>query len=393
VKLTALAGGRSVASTLVRANREGRLDLPEAHAWSPEDPFLYDLTAELVRVKPPASELPSKEKSRQKAPHFGEAERLAYAQAEIDAPPLDRVTSYFALRDISVGKIPGSAQPRLMLNGAPYFEHGPLDQGWWPDGLMTPPSDEAVIWELKWLKQAGFNMLRKHIKEESSRYYFHCDQLGLLVWQDMPSGYQGGNRIARNDEGEPPRLSVSREQFELELRRMIDRLGNHPCIASWVVFNEGWGQYQTAALVNWVKSIDPSRVANATSGWLDQNVGELSDLHSYDVTPARPKPDPDRAIVIGEYGGVGWPVTGHLWNPESRNWGYQTYQDQDTFVKAVLKKLSAIAAMRREIGLSAAVYTQTSDVEGEVNGLMTYDRKIVKIPVEKLAEANRAITH
>jgi hypothetical protein len=209
----------------------------------------------------------------------------------------------------------------------------------------------------------------------------------------MPSGYQGGNRIARNDEGEPPRLSVSREQFELELRRMIDRLGNHPCIASWVVFNEGWGQYQTAALVNWVKSIDPSRVANATSGWLDQNVGELSDLHSYDVTPARPKPDPDRAIVIGEYGGVGWPVTGHLWNPESRNWGYQTYQDQDTFVKAVLKKLSAIAAMRREIGLSAAVYTQTSDVEGEVNGLMTYDRKIVKIPVEKLAEANRAITH
>ncbi|MBI5688966.1 MAG: glycoside hydrolase family 2 [Verrucomicrobia bacterium] len=391
VRLTASTQGRVVATTVVRVNREGWLAVPDARLWSPEDPFLYDLQAELVRVRSPHGDR-SRPKERAQLPAFGAQERAAYAQAEVlPGAPLDTVTSYFALRSVSLGAGPKVDQPHLRLNGRPIFQHGPLDQGWWPDGLLTPPSDAAMAWEIDWLKRAGFNLLRKHIKVEPARYYFHCDRLGLLVWQDMPSGFNRHLRNHREDEGEPIRLAASREQHELELRRMIGALYNHPSIVMWVIHNEGWGQYETAALAGWVKAIDPSRWCNAISGWLEQHRGDVYDIHTYEPTPLVPVAKQDRAIVIGEYGGVGWPIPGHLWDSSKRNWGYQTFQDEGAFVAALKVKFSGIATQRRDQGLSAAVYTQTTDVEGEVNGFLTYDRRREKITPAALRELNQKI--
>jgi beta-galactosidase/beta-glucuronidase len=392
VRITASAKGKPAGSTVVRVNREGTLNLTELQLWSPESPFLYDLAAELVQVKAPV-ENRTQPKNRSKLPAFGEQERAAYAALVPVGQPLDSVKSYFGMRSVSLGAGPKSQQPHLRLNDTPIFQHGPLDQGWWPDGLLTPPSDEAMIWEINWLKSAGFNMLRKHIKVEPARYYYHCDRLGILVWQDMPSGFNGALRNYREDDGEPVRLSTSREQHELELRRMIDRLYNHPSIVLWVIHNEGWGQYETASLTRWVKSIDPSRWVNSVTGWLDQNVGDMYDIHTYHEIPLAPANHMDRAIVIGEYGGVGWPVTDHLWDAEKRNWGYQTYQTQETFEAALKKKFEGLLPMRKDLGLSAAVYTQTTDVEGEVNGFMTYDRKKLKVAPEVLRELNNKLIH
>lgn len=392
VHITALARGKIAGATVVRVNREGILDLADVQLWSPESPFLYDLTAELVRVKTPVANR-TQPKNRAKLPAFGEQERAAYAKLEAIGEPLDRVKSYFGMRKLSLGAGPKAQQPHLRLNDQPIFQHGPLDQGWWPDGLLTPPADAAMIWEIKWLKSAGFNMLRKHIKVEPARYYYHCDRLGILVWQDMPSGFNHALRNYREDEGEPVRLSRSREQHELELRRMIDNLHNHPSIVLWVVHNEGWGQYESTALARWVKSIDPSRWVDGVTGWLDQNSSDVYDIHTYHDVPLAPANQADRAIVIGEYGGVGWPVSGHLWNAEKRNWGYQTYQTQEDFEKAIRKKIEGLEPMVRDLGLSAAVYTQTTDVEGEVNGFMTYDREKIKIPAETLKAMNDKLIH
>ena len=393
VRLTASAAGQTVASTIIRINRSSFLKIPNARLWSPSDPFLYDLKAELVRVKSPwpAPPDPSKPNNPPRL-RFGSTERNLYATAQVEGPAVETITSYFGMRKISIGPGPIAGQPSLLLNGQPIFQHGPLDQGWWPDGLHTPPSDEAMKWEIEWLRQAGFNMLRKHIKVEPARYYYHCDRLGMLVWQDMPSGFNKSLRNSSNDEGEPFRLSTSREQHELELRRMLGRLHNAPSIVVWVVFNEGWGQYESKAMAQWVKAIDGSRVVNADSGWLDMNVGELFDLHTYQPTPLQPKPSSERAIVIGEYGGVGWPVTDHLWNPAMRNWGYQTYQNQEEYLKALRHKVESLVPMRKNLGLSAAVYTQTTDVEGEVNGLMTYDRKFIKVDPKVMREMNAPLT-
>jgi beta-galactosidase/beta-glucuronidase len=387
VRLTASAAGRNIASVTLRVNREGFLPIANAHLWSPADPFLYDLKAELVRVKNPWPE----ERNR-RPPQFGDQERDLYAKAQVEGGPLDAATSYFGMRKITLGPGPVSGQPAILLNGKPLFLHGPLDQGWWPDGLHTPPSDEAMQWEISWLRQAGFNMLRKHIKVEPARYYYHCDKLGMLVWQDMPSGFNQALRDQRTDAGEPPRLSISREQHELELRRMLGRLHNFPSIVMWVVNNEGWGQYESKALAQWVKAIDGSRLVNSNSGWLDMNLGDLFDIHTYQPEPLQPESKPDRAVVLGEYGGVGWPIKDHLWNPSMRNWGYQTYQDQAAYLAALRKKIEALVPMKEKLGVSAAVYTQTTDVEGEVNGLLTYDRKFIKVDAAVLREMNKRLT-
>jgi beta-galactosidase/beta-glucuronidase len=389
VRVTASAEGRAVATTLMRVNRAGYLTLDNPRPWTPDSPFLYDLKAELVRVKLPAAMAPVAGK-RSPVPRFGAKEREAYANTEVTGDVLDAVTSYFAMRKISIGEGPVAGQPTIQLNGRPIFQHGTLDQGWWPDGLLTPPSEAAIVWELQYLKQSGFNMLRKHIKIEPRRYYYQCDKLGVLVWQDMPSGFNQALRTNRIDEGEPPRLSTSREQHELELRRMIGQLWNHPSIVTWIVHNEGWGQYETATLAAWVKAIDPSRLTLATTGWLDRGVGDIASKHTYDEVPLPADRDPRRAIVLGEYGGVGWPLTGHLWNPEMRNWGYQTYQTKETYLAAFRKKIEAVVAMKAN-GLCAAVYTQTSDVEGEINGLVTYDRRVVKVDPATMAELNRKL--
>jgi beta-galactosidase/beta-glucuronidase len=392
VRVTASAQNRAVASTIIRINREGFLKIPGAHLWSPADPFLYDLKAELLRVKNPWPKLAEAERPNERRPRFGAMERALYAKAEADGAPIETITSYFGMRKISIGPGAVAGQPALLLNGQPLFQHGPLDQGWWPDGLHTPPSDEAMKWEIEWLRNAGFNMLRKHIKVEPARYYYHCDKLGMLVWQDMPSGFNKALRNQRPDEGEPVRLSVSREQHELELRRMMGRLHNAPSIVMWVVFNEGWGQYESKAMAAWVKAIDGSRLVNADSGWLDMNVGELFDIHTYQQTPLEPEQKKDRAIVLGEYGGVGWPIKEHLWNPNMRNWGYQTYQSKDEYLRALRHKIAALVPMKQRLGMSAAVYTQTTDVEGEVNGLMTYDRKFIKVDPAMLREMNAPLT-
>jgi len=392
VRLTASAEGKTVAATIARINREGFLKVPGARLWSPSDPFLYDLKAELIRVKNPWPKLAENERPNERRPRFGERERELYEKAEAEGAPLDVVTSYFGMRKISIGPGPVAGQPAILLNGQPLFQHGPLDQGWWPDGLHTPPADAAMKWEIEWLRQAGFNMLRKHIKVEPARYYYHCDKLGMLVWQDMPSGFNQALRNRPSDEGEPFRLSTSREQHELELRRMMGRLRNAPSIVVWVVFNEGWGQYESKAMAQWVKAIDGSRLVNADSGWLDMNIGELFDIHTYQETPLTPEQKKDRAVVLGEYGGVGWPIAEHLWNPKMRNWGYQTYQSKEEYLKALRRKIEALAPMKQKLGVSAAVYTQTTDVEGEVNGLMTYDRKFIKVDPAILREMNAPLT-
>src|SRR5215471_9331364 len=374
VRVTASAAGKQAGALMMRVNRESFLPIANAHLWSPDDPFLYGLKAELVRVKNP---IPPEQDRR--VPRFGDQERDLYAKAEVEGGALDTVTSYFGMRKVSIGPGNVAGQPAILLNGKPLFQHGPLDQGWWPDGLHTPPSDEAMRWEISWLRQAGFNMMRKHIKVEPARYYYHCDRLGMVVWQDMPAGFNEALRNSRTGAGEPVRLSTSREQYELELRRMIGRLYNAPSIIIWVVNNEGWGQYESKVLASWVKAIDPSRVTNSNSGWLDVEAGEIFDIHTYKPVPLSPAQKQGRAIVVGEYGGVGWPITDHLWNPAMRNWGYQTYHDQGAYLTALRKKVEALVPMKEKLGLSAAVYTQTTDVEGEVNGLMTYDRKFIKI--------------
>jgi beta-galactosidase/beta-glucuronidase len=390
VRLTASAAGKTVSTIMMRINREGFVPVPNARLWSPSDPFLYDLKAELVQVKNPWPKEVDDRNGRK--PRFGSEERGLYLKAEAEGAPLDVITSYFGMRKVTLGPGPVAGQPAILLNGKPLFQHGPLDQGWWPESLLTPPSDEAMRWEIAWLRQAGFNMLRKHIKVEPARYYYHCDKLGMLVWQDMPSGFNQALRNQRPDDGEPVRLSISREQHELELRRMLDRLHNSPSIVVWVIHNEGWGQYESKALAQWVKAVDGSRLVNADSGWLDMNVGDLFDIHTYQPEPLQPDQKSDRAIVIGEYGGVGWPVAGHLWNTAMRNWGYQTYQDKPAYLEALRKKVMALVPMKEKLGLSAAVYTQTSDVEGEVNGLMTYDRKFIKVDPDTLRAWNAALT-
>lgn len=381
VRITALEGSQTVATTLVRAGRTAYLNVGNPKLWSPDRPFLYNFRAELVTITDPFGDTP-----RNRRPRQDETLRTAFANATVTGSPLDVVTGYFAMRKISVGWGPVANQPVLLLNNKFVFQNGPLDQGWWPGGLLTPPSDEAMTFEIDFLKKSGFNMLRKHIKVEPDRYYYLCDKLGILVWQDMPSGFLEGQNEAPGDQSEPIRRSKGKEQFELELRRMMNRLHNHPSIVTWVVHNEGWGQYDNPRLSDWVKGLDPSRVVNAVSGWNDQGAGDFYDIHTYEEEPKAPTPKTNRVVVIGEFGGIGWPIQGHLWNPEMRNWGYQTYQSAEEVRKAYQKKYAKIVEYYQKQALSAAVYTQTTDVEGEVNGLLTYDREVIKIPVETLRQ-------
>jgi beta-galactosidase/beta-glucuronidase len=381
IRITALEGGQTLATTLVREGRPAYLSVKNPKLWTPDSPFLYDLRVELVTVTDPFAGTANNQRPRRNA-----AEQAAYANATITGAPLDIVTGYFAMRKIAIGPGPVANQPVLLLNNKFVFQNGPLDQGWWPGGLLTPPSEEAMTFEIDFLKKSGFNMLRKHIKVEPDRYYYLCDKLGILIWQDMPSGFLEGQNEQPGAQIEPLRRSLAKEQYELELRRMMNRLHNHPSIVAWVVQNEGWGQYENPRLAAWVKGMDPSRVVNAISGWNDRNSGDFYDIHTYEPEPKAPEPKSNRVVVIGEFGGIGWPVQGHLWNPEMRNWGYQTYQSADEVLKAYQKKYAKIVEYYQKQALSGCVYTQTTDVEGEVNGLLTYDREVIKIPVETLRQ-------
>ncbi|MFH1923876.1 MAG: sugar-binding domain-containing protein [Planctomycetota bacterium] len=350
IRAEAVDGGTTVATADVPVGRTVEIKLAEPKLWSPDSPFLYDVKVSLIR----------------------------------DGNVTDEVESYFGMRKIALDK-DASGIVRMMLNGEFVFQHGPLDQGWWPDGLYTAPTDDALRYDLEVLKEMGFNMLRKHVKVAPRRLYYWCDKLGLLVWQDMPNG---DRHIGHNDP-DIQRSPESAAQFELELRRVIDTLRNHPSIIMWVPFNEGWGQYDTARIVNLVKEHDPTRLVINTSGWADRGVGDVLDIHRY-PGPAMPDPQPDRAIVLGEFGGLGLPLEGHLWK-EKGSWGYRGYKTQKELTRAYLTLMTNLRPMVAG-GLSAAVYTQTSDCEIEVNGLMTYDRAVVKLDPERLAEAHRRLS-
>ncbi|MEA1887482.1 MAG: glycoside hydrolase family 2 TIM barrel-domain containing protein [Bacteroidota bacterium] len=315
--------------------------------WSPEKPELYDIEIELVY----------NEKTR------------------------DKVKTYTGFRKISTGKAEDGFT-RILLNDNFIFQNGPLDQGFWPDGLYTPPGDEAMRYDLEMIKDMGFNMLRKHVKVENRRFYYWCDKMGLLVWQDMPNA----NKHIGSDEEKIERPEEADRQFEQELSRLITTKYNHPSIIIWVPFNEGWGQYETGKITQLIKEIDPTRLVNSASGWSDMGTGDILDIHHY-PEPRCPEAEENRAIVLGEFGGLGLPVTDHTW--EQKNWGYENMEDSSSLLQKYKDFYKTVYSMAEEKGLSASVYTQITDVETETNGLVTYDRKVDKMGAENLYGINK----
>jgi hypothetical protein len=336
----ALAGGKS--GELIK--------IPNARLWSPDTPHLYDLTVTA-----------------------GD----------------DVVTSYFGMRKIEVSP-DEKGVPRIKLNGKPIMQVGPLDQGFWPDGIYTAPTEAAMKYDLEVTKKLGFNMIRKHVKVEPQRWYHLADTMGFLVWQDMPN-------VSAGDAGE------WQKQFEKELEQLVAQHINSPSIIMWVPLNEGWGQdarkkedgttakapYDkagTVALADKVKKWDPTRLVNNASGWTDSGGGDVHDIHNY-PGPAAPPIEKKRAIVLGEFGGLGLPVEGHLWQSD-KNWGYQNMTSPEELTDRYVRLLGRLWQLHDDSGLCAGVYTQTTDVEGEVNGFMTYDREVIKMDESRTRDAN-----
>jgi beta-galactosidase/beta-glucuronidase len=355
IEVKVLDGNNVVATTKASATEPLDISIPNAKLWSPESPFLYTMKVNLIS----------------------------------NGVVTDQVNSYFAMRKVST-KRDKNGIVRLELNNKPYFQFGPLDQGWWPDGLYTAPTDEAMKYDLQKTKDFGFNMIRKHVKVEPARWYTHCDQLGILVWQDMPSGdrspqwqnhnYFNGNEFKRSAESE--------SNYRKEWKEIIDYLYSNPCIITWVPFNEAWGQFKTPEIVEWTKAYDPSRLVNPASGGNHYPVGDMLDLHNY-PGPDMYLYDGQRATVLGEYGGIGLALEGHLW-ASNRNWGYVQFKNSKEVTDEYVKYAESLLKMVKA-GFSAGVYTQTTDVEGEVNGLLTYDRKVIKIDEKRVREINQKI--
>ena len=334
--------------------------VPGAKEWSPSNPFLYDLRITLVRK----------------------------------GKTIDDVRSYFGMRKISVAADAGGNQ-RMLLNDEMLFQYGPLDQGWWPDGLYTAPTDEALKFDIQKTKDLGFNMIRKHVKVEPARWYYHCDRIGMLVWQDMPSGDMGNRWDSRPGivgvATDKQRTPESEKIFRDEWKAIMDANMNFPSIVVWVPFNEAWGQFKTEEITEWTMSHDPTRLVNSASGGNFYPVGHILDLHNY-PEPAMPSPElfgKDQVIVLGEYGGLGLPLEGHTWQ-EKNNWGYQSFTTQAELLGKYEEFILRLQALIKK-GLSAAIYTQTTDVEIETNGLMTYDRKVIKIPEERMKQMHQKL--
>ncbi len=334
-----------------------RIPVPDFEAWSPEHPKLYDF-------------------------------RVSCGE--------DEVKSYFAMRKFSVEK-DGAGVPRLFLNNEPYFHNGVLDQGYWPDGLYTAPTDEALVRDILTAKESGFNMLRKHIKVEPLRWYYHCDRLGMLVWQDMPCGggryspavvsapLVTGIHLRDNAYGIFGRDDAAgRQEFENELIDMVNHLYSCPCIAMWVIFNEGWGQFDAKKMTDAVRFVDNTRTIDHASGWHDQGVGDVKSEHVY-FRPYRFRADrKGRAVVLSEFGGYARAVEGHCFGDKS--FGYKKTESADKLALALEELFQKQIRPAKERGLAAAVYTQLSDVEDEINGLVTYDRAVVKTAPERMRE-------
>ena len=304
---------------------------------------------------------------------------------------VDEVGSYFAMRKFSTEKDENGIV-RMMLNNEPIFMFGPLDQGWWCDGLYTAPCDEALKYDIQKTKDFGFNMIRKHVKVEPARWYYWCDRLGIIVWQDMPSGGKGPGWVTDKYFEGPltARTPESEATYKKEWKEIIDYLYSVPSIGVWVPFNESWGQFKTPEIVEWTKSYDPSRLVNPASGGNHYPVGDILDIHNY-PDPEMYFYEPERATVLGEYGGIGRKIEGHTW-VKDQGWGYVEYDTEekvtDTYVEYANKLLELIPQ-----GFSAAVYTQTTDCEVELNGLMTYDREMVKLNDERIREINLKISN
>ena len=338
----------------------GTVTLPveDPRLWSPDSPYLYGLRVSVVR----------------------------------GGKTIDAVNGYTAMREVSLF-VKNKNTKLMALNGQPLFQFGPLDQGWWPDGLYTAPTDEALRYDVQKTKDFGFNMIRKHIKVEPSRWFYHCDQIGMMVWQDMPS-FAGNNLnkwgIHNYGEGKDfPATPMAKANYYKEWGEIIAQVRKFPCVVMWVPFNEAWGQFDTKAVVDFTRAQDPTRLINMSSGgsW-EPDCGDIMDNHHYPY-PAMYLWETKMANVVGEYGGIGLPLEGHLWQPD-RNWGYVQYKSGDEVLDEYSRFADHLILLVRQ-GVCGAVYTQTTDVEGEVNGLMTYDRKVVKMNEKKLNEINTKV--
>jgi hypothetical protein len=352
IEAIAYSHGREVGRETGDPGKEFRIRIDNPVLWSPRNPHLYDLRINLLKGFVPR----------------GGKDGVKYGE---NFREIDRVKSYFAMRKITLAKDEQGIM-RPMMNDRFIFQVGPLDQGFWPDGLYTPPTDKAMLYDLQMTKDLGFNMTRKHVKVEPDRWYYYCDKMGLLVWQDMPS--------ANN------KTPADKAEFEKELHQLVEAHYNHPCIYMWVVFNEGWGQYDTERLTGWVKKMDPSRLVDNATGWTDMKCGDVIDMHNY-PGPGSPQPEANRAAVLGEFGGLGLGIDHHTWAQQT--WGYQGMSDRAGLTRRYVNLLRKAWALEKKPGLSAVVYTQITDVETECNGLMTYDRAIVKPDIRKVAAANR----
>ncbi len=352
LEVTAYDGSTAIASSKAAVGEDLVLSIPNAKLWSPESPFLYDLSAKLIS----------------------------------GGQVTDEVKSYFGMRKISTKKNDFGIV-RMQLNNKDYFQFGPLDQGWWPDGLYTAPTDEALKYDIVKTKELGFNMIRKHVKVEPARWYAHCDRLGILVWQDMPSGDKNPRWQNRQyfDGTELKRSPESERIYKTEWEGILNYLYAHPSIVVWVPFNEAWGQFKTEEITEWTKAHDPSRLVNSASGGNFYRTGDIVDLHNY-PDPEMYLYDAQRTNVLGEYGGIGLPLEGHLWKPDN-NWGYVKFKNSKETTAEYVKYANDLKKLVKA-GFSAAVYTQTTDVEGEVNGFMTYDRKVDKMNIPEVKKAN-----
>lgn len=356
VSVTLRDGSSVVATARAAVGQTLELSVKDAKLWSPDSPFLYDMEVELM--------------------HAGKM--------------VDAVKSYAAMRKISLGR-DSNGITRLMLNNKPLFQLGPLDQGYWPDGLYTAPTDEALRYDIQKTKDFGFNMIRKHMKVENDRWFTHCDRLGILVWQDQPMsdngpGWDSRNYWRRSDEGR--RSPESEQNFRNEWQEIIQQFRPHPCVVVWTPFNEAWGQFKTKEIAEWTKQLDPTRLVNPASGGNHFQTGDILDLHNY-PNPDMYLFDATRATVLGEFGGLGLALEGHLWQPD-RNWGYVQFKTIDEVTARYVENMRVLKPFIQR-GFAAAVYTQTTDVEIEVNGLMTYDRKVIKIKEDEMRRVNQEI--
>lgn len=355
VEVKLMDKGQVVASAKGLQGKELRLAVQNPTLWDTSNPYLYDMKVSLIK----------------------------------DGKVLDDVKSYTAFRKIS-SKRDANGVMRMQLNNKNVFQYGPLDQGWWPDGLYTAPTDEALLYDIVKTKDWGFNMIRKHVKVEPARWYYHCDKEGILVWQDMPSGDMGNQWAPHTYNGgtDKNRSAESVANYYQEWKEIMDMCISYPSIVVWVPFNEAWGQFDTEKVAEWTKNYDPSRLVNPASGGNHRACGDILDLHNY-PGPNMFLYDPQRVTVLGEYGGIGLPLENHLWW-NKRNWGYVQFKNSDEVTAEYVKYANELKGMV-DRGFSAAVYTQTTDVEGEVNGLMTYDRKEIKINEAAVKKANQAV--